>query len=490
MTQNILLLAQEWLTERDRERAQIKYEVNVLEARLYKCIEASNDLKYCPDEAILLCDSLVLKYKDYIKLIDAELNCDDFESLEQHKKVHWLEYYKLILNLKRRLASTSVSQVKRDLLIDIATLYFQIQKSDSASIFAKTLNNDASKTYLNDLNRLFKARDLMAWLNSLVDFCNHHSIQSIKSSLSFDEWTPPQLQVALDFFSTPEFTNLVNAIFFYKLYPDKLFNESIHPEKLVSVRARLGLLYNNIELFHGQLSNVTTRYGLKSGIDYLFHGEELPPGIIIEFNEQFEAVIQEAIKHVKIKHASEDEELVILERLHDLERAYKFWFSPNRLIDAAMVLQQQLAKSAVSDVDSMKLFFQEMVILYQQLTTTECLDLYGYFANNDTRYLLYTMKAVINDTPLDWLPLLNLGEKKVIEGVLNAVQYVMEALRAELKNRHVTTQAYRYESAKHDIEIGRRNRDAVLRALSVYGSSGVTTSTTLEQLFSDIEHSR
>ena len=100
MTQNILLLAQEWLTERDRERAQIKYEVNVLEARLYKCIEASNDLKYCPDEAILLCDSLVLKYKDYIKLIDAELNCDDFESLEQHKKVHWLEYYKLILNLK------------------------------------------------------------------------------------------------------------------------------------------------------------------------------------------------------------------------------------------------------------------------------------------------------------------------------------------------------------------------------------------------------
>jgi len=155
-----------------------------------------------------------------------------------------------------------------------------------------------------------------------------------------------------------------------------------------------------------------------------------------------------------------------------------------------MMLQRCLSKEPINATESLELFFHDMVTLYQQLTTNECLDLYGYFSNNDTRYLLYALLAVIQEQPLKWLPALNHKEKQAIEHVFYALQCVIEAMRVELKNRHLVTEPYSYESNKVCLEIGRRNRDAVLRALAVYGRTTLTHSSTLEQLFCDIEQTK
>ncbi|BCA96858.1 hypothetical protein TUM19329_32190 [Legionella antarctica] len=223
-------------------------------------------------------------------------------------------------------------------------------------------------------------------------------------------------------------------------------------------------------------------------VDYLFHGEELPQGIMIEVDEEFKVIIQSAIKKVKVQYTHESEEQVTMERLHDLVRAYKFWFNPNRLVDAVMVLQQRLVKDDISEDNKLSVFRQKMVLLYEQLPTTECLNLYGYFANNDSRYLLYTLFSIEKGNGFDWLPPLNTTERNAITRVFQALQCVMEALREALKIRHAAAESYAYDPAKQQIHTGRRNRDAVFRIIALYGSEAVTLNNTVEELFNYIEN--
>ena len=260
-----------------------------------------------------------------------------------------------------------------------------------------------------------------------------------------------------------------------------------HPEKLVSVRMRLGFLHQYIELLENQLYSTALQHGLKPEVDYLFHGEELPQGIMIEVDEEFQEIIQLAIKSLKVKFTPENEEQITIDRLHDLGRAYKFWFNPNRLIDAVMVLQQRLVTEDMPKKRIYWFFMKQMVVLYGQLNTTECLDLYGYFANNDSRYLLYTLFSIIQGTTLDWLPELESNEKTAIRQVFHALHCVMEALREALKLRHATTEPYLYDLAKEHIQAGKRNQEAVFRVIAIYGCEKLPHNDTVEQLFNVIE---
>jgi hypothetical protein len=191
-----------------------------------------------------------------------------------------------------------------------------------------------------------------------------------------------------------------------------------------------------------------------------------------------------------VQFTAESEEQITLERLYDLGRAYKFWFNPNRLIDAVMVLQQRLINNKEHAENKILEFHQHMLILYRQLTTTACLDLYGYFANKDSRYLLYTLYTIAQGGPIDWLHSLSSVEKNAIKRVFQALQCVMETLRTELKNRHVTTEPYVYDLAKQQLHTGRRNREAVYRLLAIYGRETITMSASLEKLFNFVEEQR
>ncbi|CAM2898237.1 Uncharacterised protein [Legionella steigerwaltii] len=340
--------------------------------------------------------------------------------------------------------------------------------------------------YSQQLQQLFSKQQVNLWLEGFVDFLNKNDVMHIELTTIFHDWKVEEQYTVLHYFSNPEFASLVNAIFFYKIHPEKLFVDVIHPEKLVSVQMRLGVLHHYIELIQQQLHRVALQNGLIPDADYLLHDEELPQGIIIEINEKCRQMIQAAVKKLKANVSLSQEKQGAIDYLQDLKRAYKFSFNPNRLIDAVMVLQQNLLPEIVEEQRS-TVFQEKMVVLYRQLSTTECLDLYGYFANDDTRYLLYTFFKITQGGTFDWMPSLNREERMAVVEVFDALSCVVEALCIELKNRHLLTETYMYDLAKPNINIGNPNRDAVFRVMKIYKPTNVIPSDVIEQLFQSIE---
>jgi hypothetical protein len=245
----------------------------------------------------------------------------------------------------------------------------------------------------------------------------------------------------------------------------------------------LAVLHYAIELIQQQLHSAALQNGLIPEVDYLLHGNELPQGIIIEVNDSFKSMIWAAVKHLRITISPQYQQQITIELLRDLGRAYKFWFNPNRLIDTVMVLHQTLFPEA----DDLDAFQSEIALLFAQLSTSECLDLYGYLANNDTRHLLHTFFIVGQGACFEWLPPLREEESRVLQEVLHTLLAVMQALRDELKNRHVLTEEYHYKLAKPYPQIGHRNRDAVLRVIAIYSRKTPINHDSVEQLFRFVE---
>lgn len=488
MTQNISVLSRWFITDDNRAKAVIKYELRRLESRLNLLLNIDGEFGCCPDEVNALCTILSHGYLEYLNLISVNSHPTGDALCCTQQFISWSEDLKLIARLKQQLSISVRLEEEKKLIAEIAALYNRCTQYTESVLQSRKIPAD-SQGIIDELNSLFKQSTLQSWLLALVHLWNLNKDLYVEPSLLFHDWSPQQKQTALDFFSKTDLVNLVNAIFFYKLYPDRLFNELIHPEKLISVRMRLGVLHEYIELLQSQLMQSMLQSGIKPGVDLLFHSDNLPQGIMIDVNEECRELVQLAIKQLKVKCTPEKEELMALECLHDLVQAYKYWFNPNRLIDAVMVLRLRLTKKERPEEDNSLIFQREMLLLYQQLTTTESLDLYGYFTNNDSRYLLYTLFSIIQGKQLEWLPCLNAAEKNTIEYVFKALQSVMEALRIELKNRHVNTEPYVYDLEKQHVQAGRRNRDAVLRIIAIYTRETTGIRHSVERLFSMMEKS-
>lgn len=331
-----------------------------------------------------------------------------------------------------------------------------------------------------ELMELFQNEDRKSWLLLLVGFCNNNPRLDLYAV--FCELKPFELEFILNYLTESESVDLINAIFFYKLYPDKLYNIGVHPEKLVSIRARLRTFYGFIEIMQLHLLSLVKQWGLKFSVDHLFHGDNLPDGIVMECSHEHQTIIQLAIKSIRVNFTSESEEALMLEWLYDLGYAYKFWFNPNRLIDAAMVLQQYCRTKIVNNESVVAYFNQTMIFLYKKLSTTECLDLYGYFANNDSCDLMHTLYALVQGQKFDWLPVLVEEEYAGIKTVFQTLEQIMEALREELKNRRIITECYRYFLPERQVGSRGRNREAILRARTLYRSNATKTNVHLEEL--------
>lgn len=334
--------------------------------------------------------------------------------------------------------------------------------------------------------QLFSKLEFSVWLEGFVNFLNKSKVTPLESVAVVHDWSMDELHAALDYFSNSKFVGLVNAIFFYKMHPDQLFTDAIHPEKLVSIQMRLEVLHYSIELVQQQLYEVALQNALTPKIDYFLHGEELPPGVMIETNEELRQMIQTAVKGLKLNLSLTHPKRVI-DSLYDLRRAYKFCFNPNRFIDAVMLLHQNLLSEALQQEQNSIIFQEKMMDLYSQLTTVECLDLYGYFANNDTHNLLYTFFNIVRGDTFDWLPLLNNEEKTAVIEVFNAMCCVMETLRIDLRKRHLLTEPYQYDLTKPNMEIEQQNRNAVFRVIKIYKRTHVISEDVIEQLFQYME---
>ncbi|KTD42563.1 hypothetical protein Lpar_0540 [Legionella parisiensis] len=349
-----------------------------------------------------------------------------------------------------------------------------------------SISTDQAHPPSNQLHQLFSTLQLNVWLEGFVNFWNRSRVSSIDSVAVVHDWNLEQLQAALDYFSNAEFVGLVNTIFFYKLHPEQLFTDAIHPEKLVSIHMRLEVLHYYIELMQQQLYEVALQNALIPKIDYFLHDDELPSGIMIEANEEFRQMIQTAVRRIK-PNSNLTRTKRVIDGLFGLRQAYKFCFNPNRFIDAVMILQHHLLSEHLEPKQSSIIFQEKMVDLYSQLTTADCVDLYGYFANNDTHDLLNTFFNITSGGTLEWLPLLNNEETSAVIEVFNAMCCVMEALRIELRKRHLLTEPYRYDVTKPNMEIDQRHRNAVFRVIKIYKYIQAIPQDVMEQLFQYME---
>ncbi|BCA96859.1 hypothetical protein TUM19329_32200 [Legionella antarctica] len=260
MTQNKPDLSHWFDTDDFRGLAEIKFQMKKLESHLNKYLNLENEQGFCPPEANTLCHALAHKYLEYLKLIDGSKYNSCFEFPMPGKTLNWHKQYLLILHLKQQLFRTTSLEEECRLIAEIASLYYHFNQLTRPPLLSTTSNNSEL------FKKIFRQEELQSWLIAVVDFWNESNVQSLEPSTLFHEWNPQQLQGALDYFSAPDLVSLVNALFFYKLYPDKLFNELIHPEKLVSVRARVGLLHHYIERLESNLYSTALQQGLKPAL--------------------------------------------------------------------------------------------------------------------------------------------------------------------------------------------------------------------------------
>lgn len=279
---------------------------------------------------------------------------------------------------------------------------------------------------------------------------------------------------------------LINTVFYYKTYPEQLYDEPLHPQKIISIKNRLAMLYQFIEYYQKNLFNLLSQRGMPATQDQLFHGEELPAGIFIEADEAYRLLIGEAVKEWRLVQFVVPDEASHTGRLLDVFRAYKFWFNPIRLIDAAMALKNSYLIASTSKQDDMMAFQRQLQIIYQQLSTTACLDLYGYFANKDSSYLMRSLNAVVNDQVVDGFPLLNHAEKQAVHRVHQSLECLMETLREELDSRMIATAPY----DRHDAMVmkpGRRNLQALYHIVALYQDQPIEENPLLQRLFEQLE---
>ena len=465
-----------------RTKALIKYEIKQLESRLQKIMSDGKHASLKSQDAAKYCTELIAWYGNLLEL-EAPSYLEETvisSSYENTLTRCYVKIQRLRLQFSKALTRTDKLKTVVELRHGYNCLQAKLNVFDSESQTADHINNSLSLRK----KELFEAKNPAEWLAMIVSFASDAGENIVNVLTFFRQLNDMELLYLADLFGQDDFVLYINSIFFYKLNPQQLFDHSPHLEKLVSVRKRLSTLHRFIELIHQTIMQSLKDRGIQEGHDYLFHGNELPEGITLKIDKDRRDLIIRVIKDWR-SPMLENADLINKNRLDDLFRVYKFWFNPNRLIDTVLILQCQLVGMELED--NCKKFSQQMKLLYQQLSTTECLELYGNFANKDSCYLMRTLAAAIQGQAISSLPVLNQVEREAVDKVYQALDCVMEGIREELFNRQITTAAYlRNLNAKH-IKPRRRNFNALVRIIKLYCNQTIPMNQTIEQLFNEVE---
>ena len=466
------------LTEPLRTKATLKYEVRTLESDLASLVPVSkNTPAPCSLEVARLCYVLANKYLDYLALMDCSFSTSFCLSLDFDECTSWIEHYHSVLRLRMQLSQvTAEAEIK--VLLDLASLYFYINQS-----YLERPNSSANSNQAKEepLYQLFSSGDLKYWFLGLVNYWNQQP-KKINVVYSFQKWSCEEQKFALDFFASAECIHLINALFFYKLAPEQL-EENIHPEKMISVQQKLETLHSGLLELRKQLFKDLTQ-DIEPGVDFLCTSKELlPPGIKFEIASPYISLIHEALKLFKGNIQFSVSKINNISAISNFTKAYSFGFNPGLVVDTVMLLRQSYT------IDDDSLFEQEIRALLQQSSTMECLNLYGYFANKDTCYFLHTFVLVLSESHVvNWLPVLNTGQRELIKKCYSSLKLIMENLRGQLNSRAIHPDPYQYLPSTKKIIIRQRNQLAILRMLEVYSNEKPKIKRSdLEHLFLSLE---
>lgn len=473
------LMGQWLIDESTRNKALLKHEIKLLENRLQKMMGDGKNLRLRTQEAAQCCSDLSIKYANLVALLKPDDSCDSSSSMIDCGNSP-SRCYAAIQTLKQQiyLSMTVVEEIKIIRKLKQHYDYLQIQLNGLQPQSIEYIQYALT----GQLKTLLESTSCADLLLSMVAFANDAGEGMFSSLALVAQLNDDEILQFANLLKQQELTVIINNIFFYKFNPQQLFKQMLHPEKLLSVKARLTMLHQLLENLYQIVTQTLKQRGLGELPDRIFHGNELLQGVTINLVNDAQDLIITALKEWRISTVTASDSEIAKNKLADMFLAYKFWFNPDRLIDTIMSLQQQFGCSP----ENYKKFFQDMLDLFQQLSTTECMDLYGYFANKDSCYLMRSLAAMLEDQRIATLPLANHQEKQAIDHVYHALDCVMESLREELMNRGITTIPYARHSTNKPLKPGRRNLDAIKRAMTLYSNPLISENQTLEQLFKEI----
>lgn len=472
-----------WLVEdADQARATIKYEIKLAETRLQQLAIVDSgdtgDNKYATD----CCINIIQLYGQLLLACSIDEPCIGNERISENDFSSC--YYK-IHELKLQLASV-ISLNHR--VLAVQGLIFYYENLESLFLGNKPLKaRHQTPGISRALHELMHASSPEIWLETVVDFAKDVGDNTSLHHAQLVRLNDNELLSIYAFFIQPDYVALINSLFVYKLNPERLYRQLTHPEKLISVKARLDMLHTFIEFIHQSVIQILCQRGIHAEKDYLFHGDEIPQGIGIEEEQEFQELIAVAVKKWRLTQLLYADENRTSGRIDEIFRAYKFWFNPDLLIDAVMSLKTELVDNNLCNDDDILQFSSQLRLLYQQISTNQCIDLYGYFANKDSCYLMRTLSASFEGGGIDAMPLLTGCDKLAIRQVYTGLDCVMNALRAELQHRHISTAPYARSNHSKAVIPGRRNLQAVKRILELYHNNTKESNLVLEQLFIEME---
>lgn len=475
-------IANHFVSEQTHLKAVIKYDIKYHETTLKRLMFDSKTKHLNTKDAGIIAAKIAKDYEKLLKILnpstpskESVLLCGDTPA----------RCYACIQALREeiKILATQDEEIK----------YYNELKGYYSYLESLLLNFHAEENLIEtkvalsiNLQDLIKIDSPEKWFVSVVNFANDLNENAILSLGLIAKLKDEELLNLADLFVNPEFILYVNNLFYYKFNPEQLFNEPIYAEKLISVRARLTMMHYFIERIHQVVGTNLSLRKIGDFKDYLFHGNEFPAGVSLEKDEEIKLFIYEAIKNWRVSYLANSSELDTLNKVNELFRVYKFWFNPNRLIDTCMALQRNFLSSDVK-IENKK-FVLKIQVIYQPLTTTQCLDLYGYFTNKDSNYLMRILLALSKGA---YIP--SLGEetnkyKDLFEEIYHVLDAIMEALRNELLERKIQTNPYNRELSSSILKPGARNLKAIKRIIELYAdSNNKKQSEDLDNLFNIVE---
>lgn len=469
-----------WLVEDVYQtRASIRYEITLEEIRLHQFTVLNSRETVHNKHAIDCCMIIIRLYGTLLLISSSDVPCIESEPTMENECA---TCYCKIQELKPQMYSAISLKQKILVMHDLIFYYKNLE-----SLLSRAPEAHCHTLGISDaLNGLIQAFSPENWLTAVVDFAREVGDNTSLHYAQLVRLNDNELLSIYGLFIRVDYVALINCLFFYKLNPERLYRQSTHPEKLISAKVRLGMLHAFIEFVHQSVIQILCHRGIHAEKDYLFHGDEIPQGIGVEEEHKFKELIVLAIKKWRLTQLLYPDEIKTFGKINEIFRAYKFWFNPDRLIDAVMFLRAELAVSNLYNTEDSLYFTSRIRLLYKQVSTNQCIDLYGYFSNKDSCYLMRTLLAGFKGTEIDAGPLLSDCDKMAIQQVYISLDCMMNSLRDELQHRHISTAPY--SRGNHGkVAPGRRNLQALRRILELYHDDNKGRNLVLEQLFNEIE---
>lgn len=471
----------EWLMSQDKRcisswlvgksgyaKAKIKYEIRQHEAQLKRLLTNDANFLIIREDVINFCVSLSNLYLDLIKEASKNKLADNRHYSTSVHFQTWRSCFAHIFSLTQKFKEADGRLRSLHYAAELYQQYLNLAeliKKHGVESNSKAID----KELIDSLNEVIKSITPSQWLDALVNHANYINGDMRETAVLISTLSEDNLRRLSSFFTSKEYVDLVRSIFFYKLNPQKLHIQPLYSDTSGQVKSKINNIYKIIERLHKATIRALAHIGIGPIQDYLLHSDELPVGVEIGANSNYRFLISAAIDAMEISSLYIENEHYALNKVYDLFRAYKFRFKPQRLIDSSMLLHQFW----VDDANQSNTFAKMVVDLFSKLPTTACLDLYGYFANKDTCYLMHSLRSSYSHEGVSWRSKLTSNDKLAIKHVYEILSTITESLRDELIERQIKTKPYEHKVLLKSIIPGRRNRTAIEHAITVYAISNL-----------------